>query len=46
MRLRPFEVATTALRRAADELSRKLDKPVDFEVDGETSASIAASSSG
>jgi two-component system chemotaxis sensor kinase CheA len=34
MRLVPFEVATHRLKRAADELSRKLGKPVDFEVEG------------
>ena len=35
MRLVPFEVATQRLRRAADELSRKLGKTVRFEVLGE-----------
>ncbi len=35
MRLVPFEVATHRLRRAADELSRRLEKPVELEVIGE-----------
>jgi two-component system chemotaxis sensor kinase CheA len=35
MRLVPFEVASHRLKRAADELSRKLQKPVVFEVEGE-----------
>ena len=35
MRLVPFEVATHRLRRAADELSRRLGKPVELEVVGE-----------
>jgi two-component system chemotaxis sensor kinase CheA len=35
MRLVPFEVATRRLRRAADELSRKLGRSVTFEVEGE-----------
>jgi two-component system chemotaxis sensor kinase CheA len=35
MRLVPFEVATQRLRRAADELSRKLGKTVTIEVEGE-----------
>jgi two-component system chemotaxis sensor kinase CheA len=35
MRLVPFEVATHRLRRAVDELSRRLDKPVELEVVGE-----------
>ena len=35
MRLVPFEIATHRLRRVADEVSRKLDKPVAFEVVGD-----------
>jgi two-component system chemotaxis sensor kinase CheA len=35
MRLVPFEVATHRLRRAVDELARRLDKSVAFEVAGE-----------
>ncbi len=35
MRLVPFEVATHRLRRAAEDLSRRLGKPVELEVVGE-----------
>jgi two-component system chemotaxis sensor kinase CheA len=35
MRLLPFEIATHRLRRAVDELSRKLGKPVTFDVEGD-----------
>ena len=35
MRLVPFEVSTQRLRRTADEVSRKLGKPVTFEVVGD-----------
>jgi two-component system, chemotaxis family, sensor kinase CheA len=35
MRLLPFEIATHRLRRAVDELSRKLAKPVSFDVEGD-----------
>ena len=35
MRLVPFEIATHRLRRVADEVARKLDKPVTFEVVGD-----------
>ena len=34
VRLVPFDVAAQRLKRAADELSRTLGKPTDFEVDG------------
>ncbi len=36
MRLVPFEVATQRLRRAAEELSKKLGKPIQLQVDGES----------